>query len=322
VTGRILSRQIVLGLALAALALVLAVKAPAYFSAENLEDLFLSNAPLLVVALGATLVITTGEIDISVGSVYAIAGVVAGVAAKLAAPQAAVPVALVTACAVGAAAGVLNGALVAYGRAPSVVVTLATMVALRDGLRWVTGGGWIHDLPVDFQWLGFSQATYPMALGAVVLIVLGVLAWGLRHVNAGRLIFAVGSSPTAARLVAIDVAAVRFWVFVLAGALTGLAAVLNAVRFNQIPSNSGLGLEMKVIAAVVVGGTAISGGRGTLAGTVLGLLLLGAIGPALTFLGLSAYWERAVEGAIILVAVAIEAGAHLEAGRRLSGTHA
>ena len=93
----------------------------------------------------------------------------------------------------------------------------------------------------------------------------------------------------------------------LAGGLTGLAALLNSVRFNQIPSNAGLGLELKVIAAVVVGGTAISGGRGSVAGTVLGVILLGAIGPALTFLGVSAYWERAIQGAIILAAVAFDA---------------
>ena len=95
--------------------------------------------------------------------------------------------------------------------------------------------------------------------------------------------------------------------FALLGALTGLAAVLNAVRFNQIPSNAGLGLEMKVIAAVVVGGAAVTGGRGSVAGTLLGVMLLGMIGPALTFLGVSAYWERAIQGAIILAAVAIDA---------------
>jgi rhamnose transport system permease protein len=96
---------------------------------------------------------------------------------------------------------------------------------------------------------------------------------------------------------------VTFGVFATLGALTGLAALLNSVRFNQIPSNTGLGLEMKVIAAVVVGGTAITGGRGTIAGTVLGVMLLGLIGPALTFLGVSVYWERAIQGAIILVGV-------------------
>ena len=98
-----------------------------------------------------------------------------------------------------------------------------------------------------------------------------------------------------------------FWVFALTGALTGCAAALNAVRFNQVPSNAGLGLEMQVIAAVIVGGTAVTGGRGTVLGTLLGVLLLGMIGPALTFLGISAYWERAIQGGIILTAVAIDA---------------
>jgi rhamnose transport system permease protein len=100
---------------------------------------------------------------------------------------------------------------------------------------------------------------------------------------------------------------VKFWVFTAAGMLTGLSAIVNAARFNQIPGNSGLGLEMRVIAAVVVGGAAITGGRATLSGTVLGVVLLGAIGPALTFLGVSAYWERAIQGAIIVAAVAAEA---------------
>ena len=116
---------------------------------------------------------------------------------------------------------------------------------------------------------------------------------------------------------ALPVAAVRFWVFVIGGACTGLAALLNAVRFNQIPSNAGLGLEMQVIAAVVVGGTAITGGRGTLAGTVLGVALLGGIGPALTFLSASPYWERALQGVIVLVAVGI--AARRCAGGRLGG---
>jgi rhamnose transport system permease protein len=100
---------------------------------------------------------------------------------------------------------------------------------------------------------------------------------------------------------------VTFAVFAAAGALTGLAALLNSVRFNQIPSNAGIGLEMKVIAAAVVGGAAIRGGRGSFTGTLLGVVLLGAIGPALTFLGVSAYWERALQGAIILAAVALDA---------------
>ena len=297
-------RELSVAAAIAALALVLAVVAPGYFAGDNLRDLLLANAPVLVAALGATLVVLAGQIDISVGSVFAICGVMAGVLAKAGLPVAA---AVLGACLIGAALGALNGALVAYARIPSIVVTLATMVALRDGLRWVTQGAWVQDLPSGFQWLGFAQGTYPLLSAGLTLSLVLAMAWGLRHVAAGRAVYAAGSNREAARLAGIDTRAVTCAVFTAAGALTGLAAVLNAVRFNQIPPNAGLGLEMRVIAAVVVGGTAITGGRGTVTGTVLGVILLGGLSPALTFLGVTAHWERAVQGVIILTAVAIDA---------------
>jgi rhamnose transport system permease protein len=305
-------REWSVALAIAALAIVLGFAAPAYFSGENLRDLFLVNMPVLVVAIGATLVILTGEIDIAVGSAFAVCSVVAGVAAKAGMPAAA---AGLVACAVGAALGALNGALVAYARMPSIVVTLAAMVALRDALRWATQGAWVENLPAHFQWLGVSQTSFPIATGCGVAMLLLAIGWGMRNVPAGRAVYATGSNAEAARLAGIDTLAVKLWVFTIAGGFTGLAALLNSVRFNQIPSNTGLGLEMKVIASVVVGGAAITGGRGTLTGTVLGVMLLGAIGPALTFLHVSAQWERALQGAIILAAVTIDAARAHRAAR-------
>jgi rhamnose transport system permease protein len=297
-------REVSVAAAIVALGLVLAFAAPGFFARDNLSDLFLANLPVLIVALGMTLIILTGQIDISVGSIFAIAAVIAGLLAKAGLP---LPLVALSACLVGALLGGLNGALVAYVRIPSIVVSLATMVALRDGLRWATDGAWIQDLPASFQWLGLTQGAYPsVALGTAGALTIA-LAWGLRHLAVGRAVYATGSNREAARLAGLHTAFVTFAVFVLAGGLTGLAALLNSVRFNQIPSNAGLGLELKVIAAVVVGGTAISGGRGSIAGTVLGVVLLGAIGPALTFLGVSAYWERAIQGAIILAAVALDA---------------
>jgi rhamnose transport system permease protein len=293
-----------LGGVLAIAGLVLWLRAPAFFSAGNLLDVLLASLPVLIVAIGATLVILAGEIDISVGSVFAIASVVAGEAAVLQMPM---PVVALLAVAIGAAFGALNGALVSFLRLPSIVVTLATMVALRDGLRWITQGAWVQNLPPGFQFLGVGQSRYPYVALGVAAGVLALAAWSLRHLPAGRAVYATGSSADAARLAGIPVAAVRFAVFVIAGACTGLAALFNAVRFNQIPANAGLGLEMQVIAAVVVGGTAITGGRGTLLGTTLGVILLGSIGPALTFLSASPYWERALQGAIVLIAVAIAA---------------
>jgi rhamnose transport system permease protein len=306
-------REWSVAIAIAALGAVLAARAPSYFSVENLRDLFLVTMPVLVVAVGAMLIMVTGEIDISVGSAFAVCSVAAGVAATAGTSTA---VAAASACGIGAAIGAINGALVAYGRIPSIVVTLAAMVALRDGLRWITQGAWIENLPARFQWLGVSQAAFPLVAAAVVVVLVGAVALVLRYVAAGRAVFATGSNAEAARLSGIDTAAVKLSVFVIGGILTGVAAVLNSVRFNQIPSNTGLGLEMKVIAAVVVGGTAVTGGSGTMTGTLLGVVLLGAVGPALTFLGVSAQWERALQGVIILAAVAIDA-ARLPRGARV-----
>jgi rhamnose transport system permease protein len=297
-------REISVAIAIAGLGFVLAIAAPGYFGRENLSDLFLANIPVLIVALGMTLVILTGQIDISVGSLFAICSVSAGILAKSGLP---VPLMVLATCFIGAGLGAVNGAFVAYVRIPAIVVTLASMIALRDALRWKTQGGWIQDLPASFQWFGLTQASYPYItfLAAALLVVL--LGWGLRNTRLGRAVYATGSSAEGARLAGIDTSLIAFSAFVLTGALTGFAAVLNSVRFNQIPSNTGLGLEMKAIAAVVVGGTAITGGVGTITGTVLGVMLLGAIGPALTFLGVSAYWERAIQGGIILAAVVIDA---------------
>lgn len=295
-------REITLAATIALLMLALAVLAHGYFSAENLADLFLENMPVMIVALGTTLTILIGEIDISVGSIFAVASVVAAMTSRAGFSNLNSALA---ACTVGALCGVANGALVAYVRVPSIVVTLGTMVALRDGLRWFTQGAWIGSLPDQFQWFGMTQRDFTLASFALLVLLILLFAAGLRYLHAGRAIFATGSNEAAARMVGIDTSQVTFSVFALSGFLTGLAAMLNSTRFNQVPSNSGLGLEMKVIAAVVVGGAAITGGSGTVTGTVLGVILLGSIGTALTYLGVSAYWEKAIEGSIILGALTI-----------------
>jgi len=297
-------REISIAATIALVLMLLAIFAPGFFALGNLGDLLLANMPVFIVALGMTLVILTGNIDISVGSVFAICSVASGGFAKLGLPM---PLAVGAACAAGAAMGALNGTLVAYVRIPSIVVTLAAMVAFRDALRWATEGAWVQDLPRSFQWFGMSQTASNSATFAAAIALFAVLAWFLRGMAAGRTVYATGSNPEAARLAGIATSRVILAVFMTLGALTGAAAVMNSVRFNQIPSNAGLGLELKVIAAVVVGGTSIRGGKGSLAGTLLGVVLLGIIGPALTFLGFSAYWERAIQGGIILAAVAAEA---------------
>lgn len=294
------TRELAIACACLLLLGLLLVRAHGFFTPGNLLDLFLANMPVLLVALGMLPVILAGEIDISVGSQFALCSVAAGMLARSGLPAVAW---LPAACLLGAACGALNGALTGYLRLPSIVVTLATGVVLRDGLRWATEGAWVGNLPPGFPRFGLSGSAYAV----LVLTTCGLLtltaALGLHFLRAGRAVFATGSNGAAATQMGIDTRRVVLSVFSLTGALTGLAASLNAVRFNQIPSNGGLGLELKVIAAVAVGGAAITGGFGTVAGTVLGVVLLGLIGPALLFLGVSAYWERAMQGAIILLAV-------------------
>jgi len=165
----------------------------------------------------------------------------------------------------------------------------------------------VQGLPSSFQWLGLSQRAFPFVAAGLTLALQAALSWASRHTAALRKVYATGSDTEAARLAGIDPARVRWAVFTAGGVLMGVSAFMNAVRFNQVPSNAGLGLELKVIAAVVVGGTAIGGGRGTFGGTLLGVLLLASVGPALVFLGVNSYWERALHGVIILLAVSADA---------------
>jgi rhamnose transport system permease protein len=304
-------RELSAAVALAALLLAVAIAAPSFFQPRNVEQTLVNNAAVLIVAIGMTMVILLGQIDISVGSQFAIAAVATGLTARAGAPTA---IAVLCGALSGAAMGLCNGLLIARLGIPSIVVTLATMVALRDALRWTTQGRWVQDLPANFQWAGLGQTAGEVLMLAIAAALVLAFAWALANLRAGRAVYATGSDAEAARLAGISPPRVTCWVFVLTGLLTGLAAALNAIRFREVQSSAGVGLELKTIAAVVVGGAAITGGRGTLLGTLIGVLLLGFIGPALTFAGISAYWEKAIQGFIILAAVAADATRKVRAG--------
>jgi rhamnose transport system permease protein len=293
-------RELSAALAYAGLLVLIAIIAPAFFSLTNLRDLTINNAPVLLIAIGMTLVILVGEIDISVGSQFAVASVCTALLAK-----SGMPIVLLLPCAllIGAAMGAVNGLLIGWFRLPSIIVTLAMLVAWRDLLRWSTEGTWVQDLPANFQWFGLGQTGGQWLLVLIALATFAGFNWLLNNLGAGRAIYAVGSDTEAARLAGIEPPRIVFAVFVLIGALTGLAALLNSMRFSSVPGNAGLGLELKAIAAVVVGGTAITGGRGRLPGTLIGVALLGTIGTALTFAGINPFWEKAIQGAIILAAL-------------------
>lgn len=302
--GRRYSRERAALAALIALLLVVAVSARSFYTSENLRDIAVNNASWLFVALGMTVVILAGQIDISVGSQFAVCTVAAGLLAKAGVPIAALVPAVAL---VGAAIGAINGSLVGLLGLPSIIVTLAMLVIWREALRWATGGAWVQGLPTNFQWLGMEPRA---AQGLIVVMPLALAAamhWILQRLRAGRAVHAVGCDAEAARLAGISPRAVTFAVFTLMGTMVGVAATLNAVRFSSLPSNAGTGLELAAIAAVVVGGTSITGGRGTVVGTLIGVMLLAIIAPALTFLGINPYWEKAIQGVIILAALASDA---------------
>lgn len=298
------TKEIGVLMATAALMVVLALCTHGYFTTANFTDLFLSMIPVMITSIGMTLIILTGHIDISVGSTFAVCSVIMGACAAAGVP---IIVSALLACVLGGLCGALNGAMTAYLQIPSVVVTLATMVTLRDALRWKTQGAWISNLPAGFQWFGLTPTAYTIVCSVLIGTLIGVSIYSLRYLRAGRVVFATGSSEMAARMMGINTNLVVLSVFALTGGLTGLAAALNATRFNQIPSNLGLGLEMKVIAAVAIGGAEITGGSASVVGTVLGVVLLGCISSALTFLQVSPYWEKAIQGGIILLAVVADA---------------
>lgn len=289
--------------ALVALLLVLAVFARDFYKPSQLLSVLTTAAPVLIASCGMSLVIMCRHIDISIGSQFALCSILAGLAASAGWPMVAVAgVALVS----GAAFGTFNGTLIAGLGLPSIVVTLATMVTWRELLRWWREGEFVRDLPRTFQWFGLSQSFGQAAVLIATAVVFLLVVVALKHLAGGRFVYAVGSDAEAARLAGIRPRLVTFCVFVLMGVFTGLAALLNAVRFPDVDPKTGQGLELQAIAASVVGGVAISGGRGKLWGVLMGVLLLSCIGPALVFLNTPPQWEKALQGCIILLAVAAD----------------
>jgi ABC-type sugar transport system ATPase subunit/ribose/xylose/arabinose/galactoside ABC-type transport system permease subunit len=293
-------REIAVAGAYVLLLLALAAIAPAFFKSSFFGTL-LFGAPLLVMGVGMTVVIIGKQIDISIGSIFAVCIVAAAAAGNA---GASVTVVAAVSVAVGLLLGSVNGSLVSLLGLPSIVVTLATMTMLRGGLLWFTQG---DSQAVSFQWFNRGQTAGQwiiVGIAAMVTIAGAVLC---RWWAAARAVYAVGSDREAARLAGINPAWVGFASFALLGALTGLAAVLTAAQSAVVDPKFGKGTELAVIAAVVVGGTAVGGGRGRIAGTLIGTALLATIPDALVyFRKLNPEWALAVQGLIILAAVAAE----------------
>ena len=282
-----------------------------YLSNDNLTSIFAGNAYIAVAAIGMSMVIISGNIDVSVGALIGVLGTVSGTLAVSGAP---VALAWGAPLVLGPIVNAFVGFLVAYARIPSIVVTLGMLSILRGGLISATGGKWITGMPDDFrlaqeQLLGVPSPVYI----AAVLTVLAAL-W-MRYTAIGRSIYAVGGNAEAARTAGIRTRAVVVFVFAVHGFFAGIAAVLFATQLQVIQSTVPPNLELSVITASVIGGVSILGGTGTVVGSTLAALLFSAIASALIFLDISAYWLRAVLGLLILATVLADMARRRRKGR-------
>jgi ribose/xylose/arabinose/galactoside ABC-type transport system permease subunit len=292
-------QEIVVLAAIVVLFIVVTMVNPRFISANNLTTIFAGNAYIAVAAIGMSMVIITGNIDVSVG---ALIGVLATISGTLAVAGYPVWVAWFFPVLVGMAIMGVQGVLVAYARIPSIVVTLGAMSILRGGLISVTGGTWISGLPSEF--LLAQQRWFGVPSPIVMMVVLTVLAFlWMRYSAFGRSLYAVGGNPEAALATGIPIERRIVAVFVIHGAFAGLATILFATQLQVIQSTVPPNLELTVITASVIGGVSILGGSGTVIGSTLATILFAAIGSALIFVNVSAYWLRAVIGLLILATV-------------------
>lgn len=295
-------RRAELGLA-AALALTcaaFAATAPHFFTADNLLNVSLQASITAIIAAGMTFVILTAGIDLSVGSVVALSGIVATGTLKA---DLSLPLAILAALAFGALSGGIAGTLVARFSVAPFIVTLALMTVWRGVAFLVTEGRPVWDLPASFGALGGGRLAgipFPTLVMAAVFVTAHVV---LTMTRFGRHVVAVGGNPEAARLAGIRTRRVVASVYVLCGMLAAASGVLLASRMNSGQPNAGLMYELDVIAAVVVGGTSLSGGRGSIVGTLLGAMLIAVLRNGLNLLDVNSYVQQVVVGSVILLAV-------------------
>jgi rhamnose transport system permease protein len=300
-------RELGIVVALALLVAVTAILEPRFIETDSLRNLALNASIFAILAAGQTLVLVTRNVDLSVGSVLGLSAYLAGNLLSNH-PGLALPVVFVLGIALGAGCGLLNGILVTWGQVPALVVTLGTLYMFR-GLAFLwTDGKQVNaeTLPDSFLNLGTDSILGVPILVVFALIVVLIVGQWLRDFRTGRELYAIGSNPEGARLAGVRSERRVLTAFVLAGALAGLGGVLFTARFGTVDATAGVGYELTVIAAAVVGGVAIFGGTGSVYGAALGALLLGTITSSLIVLRVEAFWQLAAIGALLLLTIAFD----------------
>jgi inositol transport system permease protein len=299
----------------AVMVLAASILSPAFLSSTNLINIVRQMSVVGLIALGVTGVIVSGGIDLSSGSVV---GLTAVVAASLAQdPEYSTPfypgvhvpliVSVLAACAVGALVGLINGTLVAKTRIPPFIATLGTYTAIRGLALLYTGGRPISDLTDAYNFIGQGDV-FGVPVPIIILVVMAVLTHILyAHTKFGKYIYAIGGNEQAARVSGIDAARYKMLIYVYASFLAGLAGLVVSSRIGSGQPGLGVGYELDAIAAAVIGGTSLSaGGIGTVAGTIVGALIIGVLNNILDLMNVSAYWQQIIKGCIIVGAVILD----------------
>ena len=307
-TGLSANRDAVLAAIVIALVLLISLRFPQFAAPGNLGELLDDTAILIVLALGQMLLLVTRAIDLSVAANLALSGMIAALFNR-SVPEAGVAAAMALAGASGTLLGAFNGLLIWRLRLPPIVVTLGTLSIYRGLIYVISQGTWVNSSEMSPAFLGLVRTRF---LGLTCLSWLAIACsmafWALlRHATFGRRLFASGSNPTAAAYIGIDPGRMQFIAFTLSGALAGLCGFLWVSRFAVAYTDVALGYELQVIAACLIGGVSIAGGVGTVFGVVAGCLFLGVIRSALPLIGISPFWQMAVNGLVICIAAVINA---------------
>lgn len=283
----------------------LSIASPSFLTTTNLIGLVRQVALLCIVAVGMTFLIIAGGIDLSVGSANAVTGVLCAlVVTKLGFPT---PVGVLCGILAGGLIGLVNGLLVTKANLPPLLATLGMMVALRGGAFLITGGHTIYGVPQDYLWLGRGYLYGVVPIDVIVMILIFLAYYFVqRKTKLGLYMYAIGGDRIASRRAGINDRRYMVFAFVNIGLLAGLSGVIASSRFGAALPNQGLNFEMDVITAVVIGGTSIFGGTGSLTGSLLGVLIIGMITNGMLLLDVHSYWQQVAKGLILIIAVGAE----------------
>lgn len=313
------ARETAILIALVLIIVVATVRNPNFlFSSDGYRDLFLTPSILILVAVAQAIIIISRNVDLSVGSTMGLTAYLTG-RLFIDVPGIAIGVVFIAAIGFGALLGLINGAIVAFAKVPSLVITLGTLYIYRGiNVAWA-GSDRVNasDMPHEFLAIGTGQILSIPLLTIIAVVVLIAAAWYMKNTRGGREFYAIGSDPDAANLYGLNVTKRILMAFVVGGALAGLAGVLYAARYGTVSSQAGSGLELEAVGAAVIGGVAIFGGSGTLWGAAIGAFLLMTINRALPILGVQDFWQRAVVGALIIGAIVLDRVLSLRQSRRL-----